>query len=256
MDLGIAGKRALVTGASAGIGRAIATSLAVEGAILAIAGRDQDRLESLRNGLSERFGAEITAIAGDLASAAGTRAVSREAEDRLGGVDILVNNAGASRPMPDGSDADSVDAFWEDSFALNFAAARRVTDALLPGMRARRWGRVVNLTGALVQRTVNAATPAKAALLSWSRSLALSVAADGVTVNCVAPGRINSDQILNRLFPTEESRRQEIRGIAAGRFGEPEELADLVAFLVSERARYITGVHIPVDGGGSRLALT
>jgi 3-oxoacyl-[acyl-carrier protein] reductase len=252
MDLGIAGKRTLVTGASAGIGRAVAHILAAEGARLVIAARNREKLALVRDEIAAT-GAQTPALAiGDLSTAEGVSAVAQAATAAYGGIDILVNNAGASRPMP--KDAD--DAFWEEAFALNFSSARRMTEALMPAMREAGWGRVVNITGALVQRTVNAATPAKVALVSWSRSLAQDVASDGVTVNCVAPGRINSDQILNRLFPTEEARAGQIKDIPIGRFGEPEELGDLVAFLVSERARYITGVHIPVDGGMVRFSVT
>ncbi|MCR9176439.1 MAG: SDR family oxidoreductase [Alphaproteobacteria bacterium] len=252
MDLGIAGKRALVTGASAGIGHAVAHVLAAEGARLVIAARNLEKLTLVRDEIAAT-GAEAPAmVTGDLSTADGVGSVAQTATAQYGGIDILVNNAGASRPMP--KDAD--DAFWEEAFALNFSSARRMTEALLPGMRTARWGRVVNISGALVQRAVNAATPAKVALVSWSRSLASEVAPDGVTVNCVAPGRINSDQILNRLFPTEESRAGQIKDIPMGRFGEPQELADLVAFLVSDRARYITGVHVPVDGGMVRLSVT
>lgn len=252
MDLGIAGKRALVTGASAGIGRAVAHVLATEGARVVIAARNLERLTAVRDEIAATGADAPAMVTGDLSSADGVAAVARDAAAAYGGIDILVNNAGASRPMP--KDAD--DAFWEEAFALNFSSARRLTEALLADMRRAGWGRVVNLSGALVQRNVNAATPAKIALVSWSRSLAQEIAADGVTVNCVAPGRINSDQILNRLFPTEDARAGQIKDIPMGRFGEPEELADLVAFLVSDRARYITGVHVPVDGGMVRLSVT
>ena len=235
MDLGIAGKRALVTGASAGIGQAVAHVLAAEGARVVIAARNLEKLTLVRDEIASTGADAPAMVTGDLSTAEGVAAVAQAAAAEHGGIDILVNNAGASRPMP--KDAD--DSFWEEAFALNFSSARRMTEALLPGMREARWGRVV-----------------KVALVSWSRSLAQEIAADGVTVNCVAPGRINSDQILNRLFPTEESRAGQIKDNPMGRFGEPQELADLVAFLVSDRARYITGVHVPVDGGMVRLSVT
>jgi len=145
---------------------------------------------------------------------------------------------------------------WEETFNLNFAAARRLAEAALPGMRQARWGRIVTITGALALRRMNAATPAKAAIASWSRALSIQLAPEGITVNCIAPGRINTEQVLRRLYASEESRRREIElNVPAGRFGEPEEIAAVVAFLSSIHASYVTGTMIPVDGGFLRLDL-
>ena len=139
---------------------------------------------------------------------------------------------------------------------LNFVSVRRLSERLLPGMVQRGWGRVVSVSGAVVAKSVNAASPAKAALESWSKATAALYASRGVTVNCVAPGRINTAQILNRLYPTEASRREFIeRNIPMGRFGEPHEAAAVIAFLASEPASYITGVTVPLDGGAQRFTL-
>ncbi len=252
MDLAITGKRALVTGASSGIGRGIALALAAEGVRLAICARDRQRLNDVAAELGRAGAPEPVIVAADLSTPEGVRDAAAAARLALGGVDILVNNAGGSRPLPQ----DAEDRSWDEAFALNFAAARRLTQALLPDMRQARWGRIINITGAIAQKTVNAATPAKVALLSWSRALAGEVARDGITVICIAPGRINSAQILERLYPTEEARQRFIAdNIPMGRFGDPAELAALAVFLASPLASYITAASIPVDGGMYRLDL-
>jgi len=256
MDLKIAGRRALVTGASTGIGRAIALGLAAEGVHVAVTARNQAKLNALADEIAATGAQRPAVVVADIASPDGAATAVAETLRHLGAVDILINNAGASRPR-DAANADLTDdEWWEESFALNFKAARRVTDGLVPGMKAAGWGRIVNLTGALTQPGVNAAGPAKAALWSWSRSLSAQLAPHGVTVNCIAPGRIRTPQIVERLFPTDEARRTEIeQRIPMGRFGEPEELAALAVFLSSEIAGYITGTQVPVDGGMIRMAL-
>ncbi len=134
-------------------------------------------------------------------------------------------------------------------------AARRLTDLVIPAMKAERWGRIISISGALVAPKLNAAAPAKAALASWSRTLASELGAYGITVNTIAPGRINTAQIL-RLHPTEQSRADYIKqNIPAGYFGEPYDIGHLAAFLASPLARYINGAAIPVDGGAVRRAL-
>lgn len=251
MDLRLKDARCLVTGAGSGLGHAIARVLAAEGARLAVAGRDPASLATLVDAIAGAGGARPECFLADLATRNGSAQLGEAVLAGLERVDVLVNNAGGSRPIGMG-DEDA----WEESFALNFTASRRLAERLLPGMRKAGYGRIINITGALAPRTLNAAAPAKAALQSWSRSLASEVARDGITVNCIAPGRFATTQIMTRLHPTEESRQAFIdQNIPIGRFGEPEELAGLVAFLASPLAGYISGATIPVDGAMLRLAM-
>ena len=251
MDLKLEGRLCLVTGASSGIGRATAIMLAAEGARVIATARSLAALEMLPGDIRAAGGGEPVLLAADLGQEGGPDGLAAEVLRRLGQVDVLVNNAGGSRPMPQADDPD----VWDEAFRLNFFAARRLGERLIPGMAERGWGRVVNVTGAIVAKAMNAASPAKAALESWSKAAAATYAARGVTVNCVAPGRVNSAQILQRLHPTEASRQDYIaRNIPAGRFGEPEEGAAVIAFLASDGARYVNGTTIPVDGGALRHA--
>ena len=253
MDLQLTGRTALVTGASAGIGTGIARCLAREGVRLALAGRNRAALEKVASELPASGLAAPLLLTGDVATEAGVAAVASGALGGLGGrIDILVNNAGASRPLK----GEETEEFWDEAFELNFASARRLARLAVPAMKANSYGRIVNITGAVFGQAVNGAGAAKAALLDWSRAKAFELGPHGITVNCVAPGRINSVQILERLHPTEASREAYIRqNIPAGRFGEPEELGALVAFLASPLAAYISGASIPVDGGAVRIAV-
>jgi len=254
MDLKLAGRTALVTGASAGIGIGIAECLAREGTRLILAGRNKAALEHVSERVSHLGAASVATVIGDIATEAGCNAVAAAALELSDGyVDILVNNAGGSRPL---GQAEETEEFWEEAQALNFASARRVTKQLVPSMKAAGFGRIINITGALYGKSINGASASKAALVAWARSLSFELAPNGITINCVAPGRINSVQILERLHPTESSRANYIRdNIPIGRFGEPEELGALVAVLASPLASYISGTHIPVDGAAVRIAV-
>lgn len=246
MDLQLKHRSAIVTGASTGIGVGIAHCLAREGVRVAITARRGDRLAAVADDIEAQTGVRPVSITADVTAADDLARLVREASDANGNIDILINCAGGSRPLP----LDAGDAAWDESFALNFTAVRRLTDAVLPSMRARRWGRVINISGSMEPRSLNAASAAKAAVHLWAKGLSCDVAADGVTVNTIAPGRINSEQILNRLHPTEEARAAFIRAnIPIGHFGEPEDIGNLVTFLCSPLAGYITGAVVPVDGG-------
>ena len=242
MDFDLKGRACLITGASSGIGAGIAHLLASQGARVAATARRVDKIERLD---------QVTALAGDVTNTDDIARIAAEATKALGPIEVLVNCAGGSRP----TGPDAPEDVWEEAFALNFTAARLLTKALLPAMRARKWGRIVNISGSMEPRGLNAAIVAKAALHLWAKGLSCEVAADGVTVNTIQPGRINSEQILQKLHPTEEARRTFIeRNIPIGYFGDPEDVANLTAFLASPAARYITGAVIPVDGGMRHVA--
>ncbi|MBZ0091792.1 MAG: SDR family oxidoreductase [Sulfuricellaceae bacterium] len=246
MDLKLSGRTCLVSGASSGIGAGIARILASEGVRVAMTARRADQLKQLAIEIGESGGVPPVVVAGDITHADDIARIVDESIKHLDQIDILVNSAGGSRPLSQ----ENANAVWEEAFALNFTAARRLTEAVLPAMRARHWGRIINISGSMEPRASNAATPAKAALHLWAKGLSCEVAPDGVTINCIPPGRINSEQTLNKLHPTNEARRDFIaKNIPAGYFGDPEDIAYLAAFLASPLARYITGAVMPVDGG-------
>ncbi len=251
MDLRLKGKTCLVTGASRGIGRGTAKVLAAEGCRVAILARRTPLLEELADELQRDGATRPLIVTADLTEAGAPERVRDAVLDAFGGLDILVNNAGGSRPVP----WDASEEQWQEGMQLNFELVRRVTNQFIPTMRAQRWGRIINVTGANEPPGVNIASVAKAALHNWAKGLSRELAPDGITINCLPPGRINSEQILSRLHPTAENRAAFIAAnIPIGFFGEPEDMAYLIAFLASPLARYITGEVIHVDGGMHRFA--
>ena len=250
MDLQLKGKTALVTGASQGIGHAIALGLAREGAHVAIVARRTELLNELAEEIAREGGKRPVVITADLAEPEAPEQVAARAQQRLGRVDILVNAAGGSRPIP----FDAPLSVWEEGMLVNFFRLREISHAVVPDMKRNGYGRIINLTGTSEPRGINVANSAKAAVHAWAKGLSREVARFGITVNSIQPGRIVSEQIL-RMHPTEEDRQQFAeQNIPAGRFGEPHELAVLAVFLASPLAGYITGTVIPVDGGMSRFA--
>ena len=240
MDLAIAGKTALVTGASMGIGRAIAVALSREEVKLAVVARRRNLLEELQ----QEIGKPLVIIEQDFLQDGAPEKIARAALDGLGSVDILVNNAGGSRRFT----LESTEEQWQEALTLNFTRQRQLTHRLLEQMIGRKWGRIINITGKSEPEGLNGAFAAKAAVHSWAKGLSREVGKHGITVNCVPPGRIISEQILRNYSP-EFRKHESEHDIPVGEYGQPEDLANLVCFLASPRARYITGAVIPVDGG-------
>jgi NAD(P)-dependent dehydrogenase (short-subunit alcohol dehydrogenase family) len=250
---------ALVTGGSKGIGRACAAGLAAEGCRLAITARGEEALGAAAEALRAK-GAEVLAVAADLTEPEAPSRVVDAVVQRFGRLEILVNNAGAIR----GGDflATPVEA-WIDDWRLKLVGYVRMAQAVLPVMRAARWGRIVNVIGAAARNpttTYMAGGIANAGLVNFTRALADLAAPDGILVNAVSPGataterwdRLLAQQAEAQGRPVEALRAEVMRRQPLGRIGRPGDVADLVVFLASDRASFITGAAITVDGGASR----
>ena len=263
MDLGLRGKTALVAAASRGLGRAIAESLAGEGASLVICARGAEALEQARDAIAERTGIEVDAVAADVSTDEGITRVWQHARDRLGHVDILVTNAGGPPPGPFESHDWEV---WQQSVELTLRSAVELTRLVLPGMKERHWGRILHITSIAVKQPVEGlmlSNSIRAAVTGFARTLANEVARYGVTVNCLLPGYTRTERLeqLNAATAAREgitvddvAHRIEAQ-IPMRRLGEPHEFAALATFLASEHASYITGQSIAVDGGWIRSLL-
>jgi NAD(P)-dependent dehydrogenase (short-subunit alcohol dehydrogenase family) len=260
MNLNLSGKVAVVTGGSLGIGRAIAAELASEGVSVVIVARDAQRTEDAARALSKASGAKVLAAAGDMAEPTAIAEVMDKARDAFGRIDILVNNAGSS---PMGRIAETLDSAWEKSLDLKLLGYVRCARNVLPEMRARRWGRIVNVigrSGHQPRAAYLAGGAVNAALLNFTLALAEECADDNVLVTGVNPGPVQTarwDALVTQSAAltgkdTAAANAAAIASVALGRVGQPEEISGLVAFLCSDRASFITGTCINVDGGGTR----
>jgi 3-oxoacyl-[acyl-carrier protein] reductase len=257
MDLGLRGKRALVMGASKGLGRSIADSLAAEGAALVVSGRDAPSLDRAARELAAAGATAAHGIAADVASAADMDRLAEEAVRLLGGVDILVLNHGGPPP---GSALEITEAQLADWFPRIVLHPIRIAMRLLPGMRERKWGRILTVgsTG-MVQPIPNLALSniLRAAIVGWNKSLSAEVAAEGITCNILAPGAILTDRQLEtqgslarkRGITVEQQIAERATQIPAGRLGTKEEFGPMAAFLASDHGAYVTGNIIRIDGG-------
>ncbi len=244
MELGIEGKVALVMGASRGIGRGIAGALAREGARVALASRSRERLEEAVAEIGG--GSAFVADATDLDRLA---RLPLEVAEELGSVDILVTNTGG--PPPGGALDHGFDE-WEDAYRSLVLAPRVLAGAVVPGMRAEGWGRIVNVgstTTIEINPALNLSNAHRMATVGFFKTLAREVAGDGITVNTVATGRFATDRMAELAGSMEQVEAAAREEVPAGRLGTVEEYGDLVAFLCSDRAAYITGTVIPIDGG-------
>ncbi len=259
MDLGLSGKVALVAGSSRGLGRAIAEELAAEGASLVLCARREDSLQEARSAIEQR-GARVIAVAADLSESAQVERVVEAGMREFEGIDILVTNAGGPPAGP--FEQHSPEA-WDRAVQLTLGSVLNLTRAVLPGMKERRWGRILNVTSIAVKQPVDGlilSNSVRAAVTGFARTLANEIAPWGITVNNVLPGYTRTER-LDELaaanskakgISPEEARAAWEAQIPMGRLGEPREFAALVAFLASERASYITGTSITVDGGWVR----
>lgn len=248
MDLGLADRVALVLGASAGIGRGIAGALSREGARVALVSRSAQRLEPVAADLGE---GSRTFVA-DTSDLDRVRELVPEVERELGPVDVLVLNTGGP---PLGRALDNSVEEWETAYRSLVLAPRLLAEAVLPGMRERGWGRIVNVASSSIREPIPGLTLSNAtrmAALGFLNTLAREVAADGVTVNTIATGRFATDRLASNYGSLEEAERVARDEVPAGRLGTPEEYGDLVAFVCSQRAAYLTGTVIPLDGGLTR----
>ena len=256
MDLGIKGKVALVLGAGGGLGRAIAVSLADNGARIAAADIEPSSIAGTEAALATRGGSSI-GLVWDLADLAQIDGHVSRIEAELGPIDILVNNTGGPPPTPA---AGQDPALWSKHFQAMVLSVIAITDRVLPGMRERRWGRIITSTSSGVVAPIpnlGISNALRLSLVGWSKTLAREVGRDGVTANIILPGRIATDRIKfldetkakREGRPVEDVIAESTGSIPLGRYGRPEEYGDVVAFLASDRAGYLTGSVIRVDGG-------
>jgi 3-oxoacyl-[acyl-carrier protein] reductase len=253
MDLGLAGKRVLVTGASKGIGKACALGFASERARVALCARTEADIKAAADEARTRGAADVVAVAADASRSDGVERVVARTVERFGGIDVLVANVGGP---PRGGFADLTDEAWVQAFELTMLSMVRLVRAVTPYMRRQRWGRIISIQSISVIRplpTLLLSNAIRPGVVGLFESLVPELARDGILVNAVCPGRILTERFLSGAaasgMPEDEYVKAQSTTIPLGRIGTPDELANVVLFLASEAASYITGVTLPVDGG-------
>ena len=263
MDLGISGKRAFVTGASQGIGRAIAEALAAEGVKVIISSRNRDKCAEQALNIAQKYNTEAHGISCDLSNSEDIERAVKMVQDLYGGVDILVNNTGGP---PFGAISKVDVKTWRDQFESMVLSVFRLTDLILPGMRAQNWGRVIIVSSTGVVEPIpelGISNTLRVSLANWAKTLSYEIAKNNITINMLMPGRIGTERLENlykmnmeRTGKTIEQVKKDVASvIPIGRVGRPEEFASLAVFLASENASYITGTATPIDGGLTRSIL-
>ena len=260
MDLGLKGKKALLLASSQGLGLGVATTLCAEGADVLICGRVEDKLRDAADGLNASGPGKASYVVADLGDSSAATSLYAAAAESLGGVDILVNNTGG--PPPGTVEAQVTDT-WQSQFDTMVVRLIEITNLCLPGMRQNGWGRILTLASSGIQQPIpnlSISNTIRSALVGWNKSLSNEIAADGVTANILAPGRINTARTEQLDAAAAERRGKTVAEINAasratiptGRYGDVAEFGSVAAFLVSTRASYITGSVIRCDGGSIR----
>jgi 3-oxoacyl-[acyl-carrier protein] reductase len=260
MDLELQGKVAFVAGASKGLGKACAMALAREGARVALCSRDEAAITGAAEDVARQTGSETLALAGDVSQAAVCDSVIARTVERFGRLDVLVNNAGGP---PTGTAVGMTDEQWQKAFETNLMSAVRLSRAAVPHMKQAGAGRIVNITSSGVRSVLPGlvlSNAIRAAVINFAKTMAIELGPSNILVNNIAPGRFGTDRIVeldginarNNGITVEEAARRQVALIPLGRYGRPKELADVVAFLASARASFISGQTILVDGAATR----
>ncbi|MGY4539522.1 3-oxoacyl-[acyl-carrier protein] reductase [Mucilaginibacter sp. UYNi724] len=249
MDLYLKGKTAVITGASQGIGRAITKELAMEGVKVFAVARNESLLETLKEEIANAGGIIPVTFSQDLIAKDSPQKIAAAAFTALGQIDILINNAGRSQAV----DVTGPEEPWIESMTLDFERPRQLAQEFIPHWIECKQGVLLNITSTYELRFINVSAVAKSAIVAWSKQLSGQLGPHGITVNCLQPGLIDTEN-TRRIFTDDDRKSYAEREIPLGEFGETQDMANMAAFLVSPRARYITGTVTVVDGGARRYA--